>query len=620
MKTVSIDDLLRKSAEAYARGDRKSAEASLEEVVRREPGNAGALNNLGLLCFESGKAAKAIVWYERALEIDPACGETWCNLADALASRGEADRAVHGYRKALAVKPDLYEANIGLGALLESAGDLEPARDCYIAALRANPRSAAAHFRLGVIMRQWDRPVEAAACFRNVLRFDHANPAAHLNLGEALQASGRLEESEACFNDALALAPGNNLACSNLLLGMNYNPAYTPEAIFKEHRRWGERFGSLPAAPAEPFAGAGPERRLRIGYVSSDFCRHPAGRFIMPLLRFRNRDRFEVFCYSQGKVHDELTDAFKALADGWREIRAHSDDEVAAMIRQDRIDLLIDCTGHMADNRLPLFARRCAPVQASWIGYPNTTGLRTMDYRFTDAVCDPPGVSALFTEELIRLPGGFCCFLPADRTPAVSPLPGLKNGRITFGSLHTPVRLNSMVVALWSRVLQNVPGSRLLMFRTTLEDEIIARLTGMFGANGIGSDRLEFQRTLPSHGYLAVYNRIDIALDTLPWSGHTTACEALWMGVPVITLRGNRHAGRMTASVLTRVGMEEWIAPSAEEYVAIARQKAADLPMLAEFRGVLREKMRKSSLCDGAGFVKEVEKAYRECYKKKVNS
>jgi tetratricopeptide (TPR) repeat protein len=549
----------------------------------------------------------------------------WCNLAKVHASRGDSAAAEKFFITALFLNGDLFDAHAGLGRLREAWGDLAGARDAYCNALRLRPTDAHLHFRLGVIMRAWHRLDRAAACFTNALRLQSDHVPALANLGETLQAAGDIERSETCLRSAIARAgnladprlPGGHLAWSNLFISMQYNPAYSAPELYRTHRQWGEEVEAcIPAMPAA--AGrADSGTKLRIGYVSADFCSHPAGRFLEPLLRFHDREHFSVACYSCGKIQDDTTIRFSGFADAWRDIRACDDDAAGAMIQSDRIDILVDCTGHMADNRLPLFARKSAPLQISWIGYPGTTGLSRIDYRFTDAIVDPPPADADFSERLFRLPL-FCCFLPPDNAPALSTLPALSKGYITFGSLHSPARLNPAVIALWSRVLGAIPDSRMLIFRTTLDDEIQGRIAGHFEANGIGRERLDFRNTLPSNGYLGCYEDIDLALDTFPWSGHTTACEALWMGVPHITLRGNRHAGRMTASVLSTLRLHDFIADTPDAYVAIAMRAAADTSSLAALRDTMRERMIGSSLCDGPGFTAEVEKAYRECWNKRM--
>jgi protein O-GlcNAc transferase len=582
MSHKSIADLFNRARASRERGDYAGAMALLRTILDREPANAQALNNLGLLYHE----------------------------------KGDVEQAEAVFRQALNAKPDLFEAHAGLGAVREQQGDLSGAKDCYCEALRLRPDAADIHFRLGVIMREWDRLDRAAACFRNALRFNPGHVMSLVNLGEALQAGGQIGESEDVLQKAMALDPASSSAHSNLLISMNYDPACSPQEVFDAHCRWGRALAGRVQRPA-PFANiAHPERRLKIGYVSADFCKHPAASFIEPVLEHRDPSSFELFCYSQGKVKDEKTENLKRYADKWQDIRDSDDDNVDAGIRRDAIDILVDCTGHMADNRLPLFARKCAPVQVSWIGYPNTTGLPTVDYRFTDAVLDPPEETALFTETLVRLERGFCCYKPPDNAAPVSLPPAKANGFVTFGSLHNPARLNKEVIGLWSAVLRAIPASRLVIFRTTLDHEIIGRLSEGFTAEGIDVRRIDFLRDVPAAGHLAVYHQVDIALDTFPWSGHTTACEALWMGVPVVTLRGNRHAGRMVASVLAGIGLANCIAENKAEFVSIVQKMATDIASLSQVRTGLRERMKSSQLCDGMTFTREVEKKYREIWRK----
>jgi predicted O-linked N-acetylglucosamine transferase (SPINDLY family) len=282
------------------------------------------------------------------------------------------------------------------------------------------------------------------------------------------------------------------------------------------------------------------------------------------------------------------------------------------LIRNDKIDILIDCAGHMMGNRLGIFAVRGAPVQVSGIGYPNTTGLKTIDYRITDAIADPLGETVCHTEKLLRIPDGFCCFRPPVNAPDVSEAPFKENGFITFGSLHTPARLNRQVISLWARILLTIKNSRLVIFRTTLSLSVISRLRSWFCEYEIDMSRIDFCTTIPDAGYLSVYSSIDVLFDTFPWSGHTTACEALWMGVPVLTLRGDRHAGRMVSSVLSRMGLLDLIAADEDEYVRISEFLAVNPERLVDLRSSLRFTMKNSSLCDGVGYTRSFEKCLQE--------
>ncbi|MCU0609387.1 MAG: tetratricopeptide repeat protein [Chitinispirillaceae bacterium] len=605
MASESIESLFA-AARDCRRSDPAAALAHLRDIARRAPLIPETYNNIGLILFEAGKFSEALTNYNEALRLDPDRAEFHCNCAAVLESMGAAADAESHYRKAIELKKDCVEAYLGLGLLNHfTLKNLAEAKQRYSEALRLKPDNGRAHYFLGAIMRSWERLDLAVTCFRNAARFLPNHILSIMNLGEALQASGCIEESIECFRKAVALAPDNALARSNLLLSMNYDPGTTPLELFEEHRKWGLQF-----AFPQIVIDRKPGRKLKIGYLSADFCLHPASSFLEPVIANHDPTRFAVYCYSHGNEHDEITEKFTKLSDAFRHIQAMSDEDAEKLIRSDEIDILVDCTGHMAYNRLPLFARAIAPVRISWIGYPCTTGLPGC-YRFTDDITDPPGSETLFTEKLIRLENGFCCYAPPRNAPLPSPLPARTNNFVTFGSLNTTARLNSAVIALWSDVLSTVKNSRLLIFRTTLNDEITGRLIAQFATHGIDKKRIDFKNTVPAAGHLAVYHAIDIALDTIPWSGHTTACEALWMGVPVITLRGNRHAGRMVASVLSRIGLTSYIAESKDGYADRARQLSGNLTALADLRSSLRETMRRSALCDAKSACRSVESKYR---------
>jgi predicted O-linked N-acetylglucosamine transferase (SPINDLY family) len=352
-------------------------------------------------------------------------------------------------------------------------------------------------------------------------------------------------------------------------------------------------------------------KKIRIGYVSPDFCMHPASRFIEPILRFHDKDAFDVFCYSDVARPDEISEKARKLCTSWRDISHASDDEVARLIKGDDIDILVDLSGHTARNRLLVFAKKPARIQASYLGYPNTTGLSAIDYYLSDNVVDPAGHDRFYAEKLFRLDNCFCAFMPYDNTPPVNDPPAQKAGRITFGSLHALTRLNTRVIDLWSALLRTLASSRLCIVRNTLVGSVRERLYAEFETRGISRGRIDMRNTLPPCGHLAFYHDIDISLDTFPWSGHTTACEALWMGVPVVTLCGDRHAGRMVSSVLAAAGLTDCIAQTPEEYITIACRLASSPDSLQSIRQGLRARMAQSVLCDAKSFTKRLEDAYQ---------
>jgi predicted O-linked N-acetylglucosamine transferase (SPINDLY family) len=356
-----------------------------------------------------------------------------------------------------------------------------------------------------------------------------------------------------------------------------------------------------------------PDRRLRIGYVSPDFRAHSVASFLEPVLARHDTDNFDVVCYAQVAHPDRTTERLRQLAGHWRDTCAQSDEQVANMIRQDRIDILVDLAGHTRNNRLTVFTHRPAPIQLTYLGYPNTTGLPQIDYRLTDALADPPEADALHTERLVRLPRGFLCYSAPQDAPAVSPLPATAVGHITFGSLNNLAKVNEQVVELWARVLHAVPGAQLLLKGKALCDQATAgRFVEMFARHRIPADRLRLASWAATRAqHLTTYAQVDIALDPFPYNGTTTTCEALWMGVPVVALAGDRHAARVGVSILTHVGLREFIATTPDDYVRTAAGLAADRARLVALRASLRRRMADSPLCDGAAFTRDIEATYR---------
>jgi predicted O-linked N-acetylglucosamine transferase (SPINDLY family) len=401
---------------------------------------------------------------------------------------------------------------------------------------------------------------------------------------------------------------------------MNYSEHYSQQDIFAESRQWETNHAVLGTArKIDQAHDRDPERRLRIGYVSPNFRRHSVSYFLSPLIAGHDHRLFEVFCYAQVANPDNVTKRFRRLADGWCSTVGMTTSAIADRIRNDGIDILVDLAGHTANNRLLVFAERPAPVQVTWLGYPNTTGLSAMDYRLTDAVADPEGPGDnLHTETLIRLPAGFLCFTPAPETPPVTDPPVLANGHVTFGSFNNPSKVTASVVASWARILEAVPGSRLLLKNRSLADDgTRQRYSALFAERGISEERLIFHAWIASmSGHLGAYGRIDIGLDPFPYNGTTTTCEALWMGVPVITLQGDRHASRVGASILKTVGQGEMIADSVDDYVDAAVKLAENTDALTSLRRDLRPAMAASPLWDAAGFTRDVESAYRDMWRR----
>lgn len=613
---------------------------------RPEPALVNALR-----LHQAGRLAEAVTHYEAFLRQQPERADILCHLGLALRGLGRDAAALTALEAARLKDPSLAEAHHQAGNLLKRLGRWPEAVAALRTATQLAPENAAAWLNLGVACLDSERNDEAVTAFERALALEPSRPEAHNILGVALTAVGRLRDAQTSLLRALTLRPRygaahNNLARlykaqgllpeaiteyraalatepnprthSNLLFALNFVAGLDPQEVFAEHRRWNSQYAAPLASPDRPPNGVPAEgrpalsRRLRIGYVSPDFAHHAVAYFIGPVLRAHDRTRAEVFCYASVATPDRYTEKLQSVAEHWRDIARLDDERAAEVIRADQIDLLIDLAGHTANHRLGVFARRPAPVQATWIGYPNTTGLDAIDYRITDAISDPVGETEhLHSEKLVRLPTTFSCYGPDEQAPSVNALPCTTPGAVTFGCFNNFAKISPPVIATWAQILRELPASRLLLKSRGLDDEsVLSRVRAAFSDAGVAPGRISFNgQELSVAAHLKLYNGVDIALDPFPYNGTTTTCEALWMGVPVVTLAGRVHAARVGASLLTHVGLPEWIAPSTTEYVQRAVAAAQDLNTLSHLRETLRERLRASPLCDAPAFIRGFERA-----------
>jgi protein O-GlcNAc transferase len=609
-----VAELLAVGVGHHRAGRLPEAESCYRQTLAAQPDHADALHLMGIIAQQMGRHDVAVDLIRRAITRNGNNPAFFCNLGDALRDLGNLADAVAACGHAIRMKPDFAEAHSNLGLALKGQGRLDEAIAAFREAIRINPALAEAHFNLGNALRDVGRLDEAVAACRQATRVDPGSAKAHCNLGTALSDQGRFDEAAVAYREAIRLKPDFAWASSGFAFCMNYAEHVSPAALFAVHRGWNERHGR-PAPQASVYPNErSVGRRLRIGYVSPDFRSHSVAHFLEPLLASHATDRIEVFCYAEVSWPDASTERFKRRADAWVTTVGMSDEALAERIRSDAIDILVDLAGHTAKNRLPVFARKPAPVQVTWLGYPNTTGLRAMDYRLVDAVTDPEGEADAFASEaLVRLPGGFLCYGLRDEAPASATPPCLSNGFVTFGSFNNPAKLSAATLDAWAQVLTRLPTARMILKGKPFTDAATRTLyLGRLAKRGVAADRVELVAWLPDDkAHLALYDRVDIALDPFPYNGTTTTCEALWMGVPVVTLRGDRHAGRVSASLLTQVGVTELITGSVEAYVTTAVALAADPARLTDLRRSLRPRMAASSLCDAAGFARKVEEAYR---------
>ncbi len=593
----------------------EEAAASCRRALAINPDFAEAHINLGNALNSCGQSAEAMACYRRVLEIQPDSVLAYNNLGKVQEELGQLEEAVASYRRALEVDPGYAEAHVNLGSLLEDLGQLDDAVASYRRALEIRPVFFEALVNLGHVLEGLGQFGEAAENYRQALEIQPRSAEAHSNLAGALRDLGEFGLAVASLRLALEIRPDYADAQSQLLFIHGYLASESAPALLTEARR----FGNLAARQAQPFSAwrNAPEsgRCLRVGLVSGDLRNHPVGYFVegmLAALAAHVPGRLEIIAYPSTVHADELTERIKPHCHGWHSVTGLSDERLAQRVRDDGIDILVDLSGHTAHNRLPMFAWKPAPVQVSWLGYFATTGLAAMDYLLADPWTVPVAEEAHFAETVWRLPESYLCFTPPAVDVPVAPLPALTAGHITFGCFNNLAKMNDAVVALWARVLQAVPESRLFL-KTRQLDEASVRLSVIqrFAAHGIDAGRLILEEGATRAELLAAYHRVDIALDPFPYPGGTTSVEALWMGVPVLTLAGDRFLSHIGESILQNAGLPDWIAIDAEDYVARAAMHAGDRQRLALLRKALRQQVLASPLFDAPRFARHFETALR---------
>ncbi len=577
------------------------------------PGAAGVWRDLAAALLKAGKPQDSAAASERALQLAPHDPGTWNNASAALLAMGGIEEAERACREALRLSPSA-EALTNLGDIYKARGRWLEAVDSYRQAITLNPAYASAYVNLGsalVAMEDLDGAIEAC---RQVIALQPGSAMAYANLGTSFKNQGDPALALEAYRTAVKLAPDSLMHWSNLLFCLAYDPASTAASILEECRVWGRTCRNLAPSGLPRTSAVDPERKLRIGLVSGDFREHVAGYGILPFLRHRDPTQVEVFCYSNGRRVDAKTECFRTQADVWREIVLLNDDAAADLVRGDAIDILVDLSLHSDSNRLPLFARKPAPVQASYLAYAGTTGLEAMDYRLSDRFIDPPGTDdESYSEATIRLPDCYWHYEPLGPTPDVAESPAISAGRVTFGCLNNFAKASDGALELWAQILRAMPHARLLLMapRGVCRDRVRKRLA----EHEVALDRVEFVAKCSWAEYIALWNRIDIALDPFPFGGGITTCDALWMGAPVVTLTGETSVGRGATSILQHIGMPELVAKTPEEYVRIALTLADDREGMRALRSDLRSRMARSPLRDPERFARGLELAFRQMWR-----
>lgn len=646
----AADRLIAQGNRAETAGRFQEASTLYREAAVAAPGYAKAHLNLGIGLEAAGDPDAATRAYEAALAIDPNDPYANYNFAKLLYARGELDRAEHLLRSALQGKPGFPEALVVLSNVHDSQGNLDAAESAIRRALELRPEYAGAWYNLGDILAKLMRKEEAEVALLRALDIDPGYADAWYRLGDVLFALGRLEEAETALRRVIDIDPASVRA--HRLLGTTLRKQFrVPEALelfaaaralapesfafdpmelytltssdrvseqdlSARHRLFGARLEKAVPPRFEPFANEpDPDRRLRIGYVSGDFRFHPVTLFLIPVLQRHDRSAFGVHCYSTNEDRDEVTPHVLAMSDAWCDCAKMSDTELADMINRDKIDVLVDLSGHTGIPCLNVFAQQPAPVQVTWLGYLNSTGLTRIQYRLCDAYTDPPGMTeSLHTEALVRLPHSQWCYRPFVLMDHAHEPPLRRNGYVTFGSFNSPIKISGATQALWCELLARVPSSRLIIVGIP-EGRARERLLREFSTAGISASRITMVGRVALVEYFRWFDAVDIALDTTPYSGGTTTCDALWTGVPVVTAPGTRPISRSAASILSTLGLSEWIASKPEDYVRLAAGFALQESALVELRRSLRQRMRESPLMDEVQFVRDLEEAYRRMWR-----
>jgi predicted O-linked N-acetylglucosamine transferase (SPINDLY family) len=610
---------------ARERGDLEESIRRHRKALRAQPGHAAAarclaeaLTDLGNQKKSAGALGDAVKLYRRAIRHDARNALAWYNLGVAHGAAGRPRRSKTCYEIALVLNPSFPDASYNLGIRLSEEGDLDRALVCYEQAAALHPGHVAALNNMGGVYALQGRIDEARDAVRRALAIEPGNAAAWSNLGMVAHFEGDLDAVLRCYERALQCDRDNREIQHNVLMIRNYLADRTLAAAHADHAAWAHGFEERTPPLPPPRRSFDPERPLRVGYLSPDFVTHSVAYFIEGVLANHSPGCL-AYCYSQATREDETSARLRRLVAGFRPTHGMSAEQVAACIRRDEIDLLIDLAGHTAGNRLDVMALRPAPVQLTYLGYPNTTGLTRIDHRITDALADPLDTAQRYSEALLRVPGCFLCYTPPRDAPPVGPPPHAARGHVTFVSFNNAAKLNDRVLALWGRVLAAAPEARLLLKNRTLATPSgRERLLGRLERHGVRRDRVECLLPLvATTAHLAAYGGADISLDTFPYAGTTTTCEALLMGVSVVTLSGSSHAHNVGRSLLHAVGLPELVARTDDEYVAIARDLALHPARLAALRSTLRERLLRSPLCDAPAFTRRLEDAYRTAWRER---
>lgn len=635
-----------------AQDDKRQSDA--EDFVRRAlaaaPGNPLYLNTLGNGLIAQGRTTEAIVALAQAVSAAPTQADIMFNLANAQRQAGMYEDAIETYHAVKALRPGHIGAYNNLALLLKSLGDAEMAATVLIEAVARAPGSVETRFNLGNALQMSGRLAAAESAYRKVIELAPRHAEAYVNLGVVLREGGQRAAAETAFKAAIAINPEQaqayvgladladdgsmdavthrravlalkpDLAAvrSSLLMCMQYAPGIARADIAAEHKTFGDLHASAATPAYAPTHDFNPDRKLRVGVVSGDFRFHAMAFFALPVFQARPKDQIELICYATGVKADHQTLAFRESADLWRDVRALSPEALSDLIVRDGVDILIDLSGHTPHNRLLTFARKPAPLQVAWGDYVDTRGLKAIDVLLGDAIQTPPEDDKFYVERVVRFAPDYICYAPPDYTPGLAPTPAPRKGCLTFGSFSEATKIGPATVAQWAAVLRGVPDARFFLNGYLWADGARqGKIISLFMDNGIGTERLSFGSGGDHATFLAQYSEVDVIIDTTPYSGGLTTCESLLMGVPVLTVKGDRFCGRHAAAHVINGGYPEGVATDQADLVAKAKALAANIPRLATLRREIRANFLASRVCDVKGFANDFYGSLRAEWRKR---
>lgn len=563
--------------------------------------------------FRAGQLADADVACRAALQANSKDVDALALLARIQIEFGRPGVAAAFLNRAIALRPEDANLHYRLGIAAQARGDARAAESSLKRALELSPNTARYHYALGTLLLEQRQLAPATAFFRTAIELDPSFASAHVNLGIALLGQATTQEALAHLRQALSLKPDQPDVHSNVLLMQQYDSSATRSQTRLAAEEWARRFAPSSDHGASPHDNnADPDRRLRIGYVSADFRQHSVAYLIEPILAAHDRTRVEIFCYSNNRIVDDITRRLQVVSDQFIEVDALSDSQLADRIRTDAIDILVDLSGHTGGNRLPVFAMEPAPVQATWLGYSGTTGLRQIDHIFVDAIVCPPGQEDEFSERVVRLQPSYMTYQPDSSAPPVRPLKTVGVGEVTFASFNNAAKITAPLIRAWAAILHQMPRATLLLKSAHFDEPaVVERFVRLFEEEGVAASQLQFRGRTTRAELFELYGDVHVALDTFPYAGCLTSLEALWMGVPVVSLSGDRFVGRMGASIMNTLDLPELVATTPEDYVARAIGLGRDLERVSDLRSSLRGRMQRSPLCDAQMFTRGLEHAYR---------